>query len=483
MHERFDTDVQELKYKVLKEIAKSAFNQTLLEDYNEIPRRVVPGPKPQYRCCIYKERAIVLERLKLALGGNKNIDNIVEVIDIACDECPLGGYEVTQRCRGCIAHRCQKACHRDAISFDPITKRAHIDKSKCINCGMCAKACNYFAITNYQRPCEQACKVKAISRGENDAATIDDSKCIQCGACVYQCPFGAIVDKSQIVDVINELINSDFSKKYKVYAIVAPSISSQFKACTLGQTVTAMKKLGFQDVIEAALGADMVAYKEAKELEEKGLLTSSCCPTFVAFIKKYFPSLVDKISTNLSPMATIGKWLKKNDPNCKIVFIGPCISKKQEIKDSHVKEIIDYVLTFEELNALIDAREIDASQLEESPLDNASYFGRIFARSGGLKDAVEQALKEQNSSFELNALSVDGLDNCRLALLKLKAGKQDFNFLEGMGCIGGCIGGPCCLTHEIRDKADVDKYGRCTKEATISDAIVNYVDLDTLELK
>ena len=483
MNERFDTDVQELKYKVLKEIAKSAFSDTLLEDYNDIPKRVIPGPKPTYRCCIFKERAIVLERIKLALGGNKDIHNIVEVIDIACDECPLGGYEVTNRCRGCIAHRCQKACHRDAISFDPVTRRAHIDKSKCVNCGLCAKACNYYAITNYQRPCEQACKVKAISRGENDQAVINDEKCVQCGACVYQCPFGAIVDKSSIVDVINELKNSDYSKKYKVYAIVAPSISSQFKTAKLGQIVTAIQNLGFHHVIEAALGADMVAYKESKELEEKGLLTSSCCPTFVTFIEKYFPELIDKISTNLSPMATIGKWIKKNDPTSKIVFIGPCISKKAEIQKSKVRDIIDYVLTFEELNALIGAREIDASTLEESPLDNASYFGRIFARSGGLKDAVVQALKEQNSTFELNALSVDGLENCRLALNKLKSGTQDFNFLEGMGCVGGCIGGPCCLTHEIRDKADVDRYGKESKEPNIKGAIENYIDIDTGEIK
>lgn len=476
MNERFDTDVQKLKYKVLKEVAKSAFNDSLLEDYNTIPSKIVPGPKPTKRCCIYKERAIVLERMKLALGGDKANPNVVEVMEIACDDCPIGGYEVGSRCRGCIAHRCLKACHRNAISFDPNTHQAVIDKTKCVNCGMCAKACPYFAIQNYQRPCELACKVKAISRGENDAAQIDNEKCVQCGACVYQCPFGAIMDKSSIVDVIKTLKDSDFSKKYPVYAIVAPSISSQFKMASLGQIVSAIHNLGFHHVIEAALGADMVAYKEAQELAEKGVLTSSCCPTFVAFIEKNFPTLKDKISTNLSPMATISKWIKKNEPNSKIVFIGPCISKKAEIQKAAVRNYVDYVLTFEELNALIDAREIDASTLPETPLDNASYFGRIFARSGGLKDAVSQALKEQNSDFELKAATADGLDNCRLMLLKLKAGTQDFNFLEGMGCVGGCIGGPCCLTHEIRDKADVDKYGRETKETTITGAIKNYMD-------
>ncbi len=474
MEIKFDTSVQELKYKVLKEIAKGLFNDTLLEEYNEIPQRISPGPKSTMRCCIYKERAIVLERMKLALGGNKNIDNVVEVIRIACDECPLGGYEVTNRCRGCIAHRCQKECHRDAIRFDEVTRTAVIDKTKCVNCGMCAKACQYNAIQNYLRPCVQACKVKAISMDEDHAAKIDDEKCVQCGACVYQCPFGAIMDKSMMKEAIDILKDSDYSKKYPVYAIVAPSISSQYKGVQLGQVVTALKNLGFQDVVEAALGADMVAYAEAKELEEKGFLTSSCCPTFVSFIKKNFPTLTDKISHNLSPMATIAKWIKEHHPECKIMFIGPCIAKKQEIKDERVAPYVDVTLTFEELQAMIDAKGIDIDSLEESPLDNASYYGRIFARAGGLTDAVKEALAEQSSTFPAKPISVDGLDNCRLALIKARTGKIDFNFIEGMGCVGGCIGGPACLTHEPRDKADIDAYGKLSKEQTIQDSIKYY---------
>ena len=467
----FDTKVQELKYKVLKEIAKSYFNGTLLEDYNSIPNKIVPGPKPTMRCCIYKERAIVLERMKLALGGSKEIDNIVEVIKVACDECPLGGYEVTNRCRGCIAHRCQKACHKDAISFDEITHAARINKKKCINCGMCAKACQYGAIQNYQRPCEQACKVHAISMGEDNAANINIEKCVQCGACVYQCPFGAIMDKSYIKEAIDILKDSEFGTKYPTVAIVAPSISTQFKYATLGQIATAIHRLGFTEIVEAALGADMVAYEESKELAEKGFLTSSCCPTFVTYIKKNFPTLVEHISSNLSPMASIAKWIKEHYPNVKIMFIGPCISKKQEIKLDTVKPYVDVVLTFEELQALIDAREIDASTLEESPFDNASYFGRIFARSRGITDAVREALKEREIDFDYNPMAVDGLDNIRLALLKAKSGNRECNFIEGMACPGGCIGGPCSLTHEIRDKADVDKYGMEAKSQTITESL------------
>ncbi len=468
---KFDTNVQELKYKVLKEVARSTFKGTLLEDYNEIPKIIVPGPKPSMRCCIYKERAIVLERMKLATGGNKERDNVVEVMNIACDECPVGGYTVTHNCRGCIAHRCEKACMRHCISFDPETRQAKIDKTKCVNCGLCAKACQYGAILNFKRPCESACKVNAISMGEDFAAKIDDSKCIQCGSCVSQCPFGAIMDKSQIVDVINTIKDSDFSKKYNIYAVVAPSISSQFKYATLGQVVSAIKELGFHSVVEAALGADMVAYSEAHELAERGKLTSSCCPVFVNFINKKYPELVPYISSNLSPMAAISEYLKKVDPTCKVVFVGPCIGKKGEIKKDRVKPLVDYVLTFEELQALIDSRDIDCSKLEESKLDNASYYGRIFARCGGLTDAVKEALKESNIEFEVKGAQCDGIQNCKAALDKLKAGTEDFNFIEGMACVNGCIGGPCCLTHEFRDKAEVDKYGMQAKEKTILDAI------------
>ena len=269
----FDTKVQELKYKVLKEIAKASFNDTLLEEYNDIPLRIVPGPHPTMRCCIYKERAIVLERMKLALGGNKNINNVIEVIKIACDDCPLGGYEVTNRCRGCIAHNCSTACPRDAISFDPITRSARINKDRCVNCGLCARACHYSAIQNYQRPCETACKLKAISMDNDHLAMINDEKCIQCGACVEQCPFGAIMDKSYITHVIKLLKEK---KNEHVYAVVAPSIAAQFKGVKLEQVITGIKELGFDDVFEAALGADMVSYKESKELSEKGFLTSSC---------------------------------------------------------------------------------------------------------------------------------------------------------------------------------------------------------------
>lgn len=471
---KFDTKVQYLKYKVLREVAKIAFDEdefTLANNFNDIAKTIT-GDKATMRCCIYKERAIVAERIKLACGGDKTNPNVIEVIDIACDECPASGYQVSHDCRGCIAHRCEDVCRKGAITFDE-NQKAHIDKSKCVNCGQCAKVCPYSAISNYTRPCEKACKIKAISMRDDDtkAAHIHNEKCISCGACSYACPFGAIMDKSYILDAIRILKNSDNGKNYKVYAVVAPSIASQFIYAKLGQVVTAIKKLGFYSVVEAALGADIVAYYEAQELAEKGFLTSSCCPAFVDYVKKYFPQLKDKISHNLSPMAAIAKYIKETEENAKVIFIGPCTAKKMEIQDERVSKYIDSVLTFEELQALFDSRSLDLDSLEEDVLDNASYYGRIFARSGGVSDAVSEALKEQNIDFEAKPLPCDGIEACKTALMKASRGILPENFIEGMACVGGCIGGAGCLTHEAKDKSQVDKYGREALEKNISDAI------------
>ena len=470
---KFDTKVQYLKYKVLREVAKLAWEDKLLENILDIPTTLVPGKQPTMRCCVYKERAILGERVKIAMGGDKSNPNIIEVIDIACDECPVGGFEVTNACRGCLAHRCEDVCKFGAITFDH-NHVAHIDKTKCKECGACAKVCPYTAIVSRKRPCQTACKVKAISMNEDKAAKIDNSKCIQCGACVYQCPFGAISDKSYIVEAIKILKNSERiagTGHNKVYAVVAPSISSQFSYAKLGQVITGLKKLGFNDVIEAALGADMVAMAEAKELSEKGLLTSSCCPAFVQYIKSQFPALVEHISHNMSPMAVLAKYIKDTTPGAKVIFIGPCTAKKAEAQLENVKQYVDTVLTFEELQALFDSRDFDLSSFDEGVLDNASYFGRIFARSGGLTDAAAEAMKEQNIDFEIKPVVCDGIEACRMALLKLGKGVLDGNFVEGMACVGGCINGAGCLTHGEKNKAEVDKYGREALEKTISDAV------------
>ncbi|MDP4117948.1 MAG: 4Fe-4S dicluster domain-containing protein [Bacillota bacterium] len=469
---KFETQVQHIKYKVLKEIARLAWKGDLIHHITDIPKTIVPGKQPSMRCCVYKERAIVAERVKTAMGGTRENSNVIEVMDIACDECPVSGYKVTDNCRGCIAHSCEQACPVGAITFDENLK-SHIDKSKCIECGACAKACPYSAILNIRRPCETACKIGAIHRGADDSAEIDNSKCTACGACMYSCPFGAIVDKSYILDVIDFIKSSDNGKKYTVYAVVAPSIAGQFSYAKTGQVITAIKMLGFNRIVEAALGADMVSLKEAKELSEtdKAFITSSCCPAFVSYIEKYFPDLEGNVSRNLSPAAEIARFIRNSDPTSKIVFIGPCTAKKMEYRTESVRHYIDCVITFEELQALIYSRDIEISELAESKFDGASSFGRRFAASGGVTAAIRRGLQEQNLNTDFNPTTCNGIDECRIALLKASKGILKSNFIEGMACGGGCIGGAGCLTHHgDRDRRSVDAYAAEAGELSMTEA-------------
>lgn len=471
----FETRIQYLKYQVLKEVAKEAWEQNLVENVLDIPKKIIPGKTPTMRCCVYKERAILQERVKLAMGGDRTNPNIIEVIDIACDECPIGGYEVTNTCRGCLVQRCKVACPRDAIYFDS-NHQAHIDKSKCVNCGACARACQYTAIINRKRPCENSCAVKAIVANEDQAAKIDTDKCINCGACISQCPFGAIMDKSFILDAIDYIIKSENNTNFKVYALIAPAIADSFREYKLGQIITGLKKLGFYDVIEVAKGADLVAYSEAKELDEKGFLLSSCCPAFVSYVRKAFPSLADSISSNLSPMGAIAKRLRDNDEDCRIVFIGPCTAKKAEIRQDRIKDLVDVALTFEELQALFDSREIDLGALEETSIDQATYYGRVFARSGGLTEAMKQGLSEIGSSLELRPETCSGIEMCRAALLKKSKGVLQGNFVEGMACPGGCIGGAGTLQKFGIKKENIDAYAKNSSLETIAQSVITQLD-------
>lgn len=464
----FETSVQELKHDVLTEVARLAWEDDLQTGILDIPEHIIPGPEAKMRCCIYKERAIISQRVKLAMGGDKSNPNMVEVLDIACDECPVTQITVSPACRGCIATRCVHTCPRDAISVS--NHRAVIDHSKCISCGKCLSACPYGAIEKNQRPCERSCKAGAISMGEKKKAFVDPNKCTSCGACVYQCPFGAIMDKSFLVDAV-QLLRGAEKWNFRVYAAVAPSIAGQFAPASVGQVAAGLKQLGFQDVIEVALGADMTARQESEELTEKEMLASSCCPAFVAYVEKNFPEQAHLISETPSPMVMTARYIKQKDPAAKVVFIGPCVAKKQEIRMGKTMGAVDCVLTFEELCALFDSREIDVTALEDAGLDQASGYGRSFAHSGGVAAAVAQALKEKESKFALKSTACSGFDACKAAFLKVARGVGDFNFIEGMACEGGCVQGPAQLIRSPRNLSDVERHAKQAGERTIHGAL------------
>lgn len=469
---KFETTVQELKDDVLRNVAQLAWEDKLAAGVLDIPEKIIPGPEARMRCCIYKERAIVGARIKMAMGGDAANPGVVEVLDIACDECPVTQIEVGPSCRGCIATRCVHNCPKDAIAI--INHRAVIDHAKCISCGKCVSVCPYSAIQKNQRPCEWACVPGAISMHEKTRkATVNGSKCVSCGACTYQCPFGAIVDKSYLLEAV-QMLRGAARWDFRVYAVLAPSIVGQFAPATLGQLVTGLKLLGFYDVAEVALGADMTAKAESEELREKGKLLSSCCPAFVDYVEKNFPDLAPSISHTPSPMVMIGRHLKNKDPRARVVFIGPCVAKKKEFQLSKTKGIIDCSLTFEELWALFESKGIEPEKLEEAALDEASGFGRSFAHSGGVAAAVAQGLKERgvtDEEFKLNAVSCSGIAACKAELLKMSKGIGSVNFIEGMACEGGCVQGAGILIRSPRNQIDVEKHAKQAGARTILGAV------------
>lgn len=484
--DKFISDVQMLKYEVLYHVAKLTLEDRLEEDCDLIPYEIVPGSKARFRCCVYKERAILEQRVKVAMGKNlrrtmsyalKDEEPIIQVLDIACEECPIKRYRVTEACRGCLTHRCTEVCPKGAISI--VNKRSQIDYDKCIECGRCKEACPYNAISDTLRPCIRSCSAKAITMDDELKALINYEKCTSCGACTVGCPFGAITDKSYIVDIIRAIKSGK-----KVYALIAPAIAAQFKDVTVGQIKSALKKLGFADVIEVALGADFVAKEEASEFAEKidelKVMTSSCCPAFVSHIKKSYPELEKNISTTVSPMSAISRYIKKFEPTAVTVFIGPCTAKKAEVLRDDVKGVTDFAMTFEEMIAVLDAAAIDIKEQEDIQVDDATLYGRKFARSGGVLEAVKEALKEMNIKIDINPIVCNGLDECNKALKSMKAGKLPNNFIEGMACLGGCIGGAGVINNNINvAKLAVNKFGDMSSYKNISER-VSQLDTDDI---
>lgn len=487
---KFESEVQLLKYKIIKHIAELIRKDRLEEGLLDLAETIWPGPDPKIRCCIYKEHAIINRRAKLAVSKGTPDENTIEIIDIACDQCPVDRFQVTETCRGCLANKCMQACPKKAIT--KVNGKAVINQEKCIECGRCRDACPFGAIIDVSRPCKRSCNVGAIEIGENKKAQINREKCINCGACVYNCPFGAITDRSEIVGVVKAIEAFRRDAGRPIYALIAPSISSQFDV-SVNKVISALRQIGFKDALEVALGADITAWVEGEEFIEKvdgkkqTALLSSCCPSFVEHIKNKYPELLPYVSTSVSPMIAMGRFVKKIDPDAITVFIGPCTSKKTEAKNSEVLDAINYVLSFEELESLIDAYEIDLASCPDSPMNNASSFGRLFAGSSGVAGAVKQSINEhkkrgETCQTEIKPVICNGIKECDKALALLKAGKLEGNFIEGMACTGGCIGGALSLTHHnLRDEIKVKKYASEAIEKDISSAL-RIIDHKSLNL-
>ncbi len=453
-------DTKQMKYEVLRSVSKYAFEGTLSEHVENIPFEIIPGTTPRFRCCVYKEREIIRQRVRLAMNRNPlpdhNVEhrpmdnNIIQVIPAACEGCPINRFQVTENCQKCMQKSCVMACPFGAIT---ITGRgAYIDQTKCRECGKCAAACPYHAIADLMRPCKRSCQVNAISMDESKLAVIDSEKCINCGVCTNACPFGAISDRSDIYNIITRIKNGE-----TVIGIPAPSVEGQFGPdVTVGKLKTALKKLGFADAVEVALGGDAVAFNEAKELieaiEEERKMTTSCCPAFVNLIKKHYPDLAPLMSNTVSPMVATVRYIKRTNPNAFVVFIGPCMAKKGEALNKEIEGNADSVITLEELAAMFDARGIDPSECEDCEPDATSY-GRRFSGSGGVAASVIKSAKELGFNGEIKAKTCNGVNECKVGLAILKSGKLSEDILEGMICDSGCIGGPAKIASLAQLKA------------------------------
>ncbi|MFQ9509784.1 MAG: 4Fe-4S dicluster domain-containing protein [Lachnospiraceae bacterium] len=458
-----ETPITVLRHQVFTEIAKLAYNKDDIKKIEEIPYSITPGDVPIYRESIYRERAIASERLRLAMGMSlrpedkpvhitKGIEEsniadkyyeppLLQVIPSACNACEHNVYEVSNQCKGCVAHPCKEVCPKGAISM--VNGKSFIDQEKCIKCGRCKTTCPYDAIAFKRRPCADACGVGAIGSDALGRAKIDPEKCVSCGMCMVSCPFGAIADKSQIFQLIRAMQTGE-----EVVAEIAPAFVGQFGPnATPGKIKAALLDLGFKAVYEVAIGADMGCMAEAKHYVEKvstgelPFLLTSCCPSWSMLAKKYFPEIIDNISNELTPMVATARTIKKERPNAKIVFIGPCAAKKLEASRKSVRSDVDFVITFEELSGMFEAKEIDFEIMPEDEIDDATSAGRGYGVAGGVAAAIEKCINTYYPDVEVKIEHAEGLADCKKMLMLAKAGKKKGCLIEGMGCPGGCIAG------------------------------------------
>ena len=466
-----------LKREILVRLIRAFLSDNFAENARLIPYDMRPkGHEVPYRCCIYKERAILRDRAVAGLGHSIEetddstlLSDLAEkalertepdekpltVLTTACKGCVPSRIYVTDLCQGCVARPCVNTCKFGAISV--INGKSVIDPAKCKNCGMCAQVCPYQAIQKIIVPCENACPVEAITKGEDGHAKIDFEKCISCGKCVSACPFGAVHEKSQIIDVLKNI-----KAGKKVIAMLAPAIMGQLP-CTPQQLKEAIQELGFADVYEVAQGADVTTKTEAAEFVErmeKGeeFMTTSCCAGYNELVDKHMPEMKKFRSDTKTPLYYTAEIVKKENPGAVTVFFSPCVAKRREALQN---PNVDYVLNYEEVGAWFVATGIQVAECSESKFKTeASAEGRNYAVTGGVAGAVQKLLPEE---IPAHPVIVNGLDKQSIRDLKkyAKNGMCELgNLIEVMACTGGCLGG----------NATVNAYKPALKQLT------NYVN-------
>lgn len=479
-----DTPVRQRRRRVFREVANLAYHsQNLKDDMEALPYKIVDYEESKYWESVYRDRAIIRERIRLAMGMSlrpenrerpghltegleeSNIDEkyyeppLMQVIPSACNACPENQYEVTSSCMGCVAHPCQEVCPRDAISF--VGGKSVIDQGKCIKCGKCKAVCPYDAICHKQRPCKAACGVNAIKSDSYGRATIDSDICVSCGMCMVSCPFGAIADKSQIFQLIRAMQSGR-----EIVAQVAPAFVGQFgPKVTPDVFKTALKELGFADVYETAMGADMGCMAEAEHYVKEvatgnqEFALTSCCPSWSVMAKHFFPETLDKISNELTPMVATARLIKKERPNASVVFIGPCASKKLEASRRTVRSDVDFVITFEELTGMFEAKGILLEEIKAmDEMRDATGAGRGYGVAGGVASAIERCIREYYPETEVHVEHAEGLADCRKVLALAKAGKMKGCLIEGMACPGGCVAGAGTNIAIMQAAREVEKF-------------------------
>ena len=483
------TSVNDLRKRVYAEVARLSYDYKDgdLSQMEQIPYRVIPGEVSVYRDSVFLERAIVKERMRLSMGlplrsptEHAHVSTgaeecvkpekyyqppLINIIKFACHACPDNVVRITDACQGCLAHPCKEVCPKGAITFRG--GRSEIDQEKCIKCGKCVSVCQYNAIVKQERPCAKACGMNAISSDEYGRAEIDQEKCVSCGMCLANCPFGAIADKAQIFQVI-QAIKSDVP----VYAAIAPAVAGQFGPKLTPEKIRpAFQALGFTDVVEVAIGADLCTIQEAKDFVEEvpdnlPFMATSCCPAWSMMAKKEFPEIAKCISMALTPMVFTGRLLKKKYPGCKVAFIGPCAAKKLEASRRTIRSDVDFVLTFEEVMGMFEAKDIKFEELkDDDTMHGASGDGRGFAVSGGVANAVVNCISELYPDCEVKVQNAEGLAECRKLLAMARAGKYDGYLLEGMACPGGCVAGAGTIQPIAKSTAAINLHKKVSTNA------------------